>query len=107
MWCSTIRLGIGPLLNFDGDVAALEKAFEPAVDAIQPDLRAFAARGGKLIPYHGWNDHLIAPGNTADYYDAVLYTTGVTDERIGAAAHGAGDDALQGGDGTPNFDMIA
>ena len=29
-------------LNFDGDVAALEKAFEPAVDAIQPDLRAFA-----------------------------------------------------------------
>jgi feruloyl esterase len=36
-------------LNFDGDVAALEKAFEPAVDAIQPDLRAFAGRGGSFV----------------------------------------------------------
>jgi feruloyl esterase len=65
-------------LNFDSDVAALEKAFQPAVAAIQPDLRPFAERGGKLILYQGWNDHIITPGNTVDYYTAVLYTIGVT-----------------------------
>lgn len=38
------------------------------MNAIQPDLRAFAGRGGKLVLHHGCNDHLIAPGNTVDYY---------------------------------------
>jgi feruloyl esterase len=90
-------------LNFDSDVAALEKAFEPAVDAIQPDLRAFAGRGGKLILYHGWNDQLIAPGNTVDYYNAVLYTMGVkrTNESV-RLFMAPGMTHCGGGDGTPD-----
>jgi feruloyl esterase len=47
-----------------------------AVNAIDPDLRAFKARGGKLLLYHGWNDGLIPPGNTVDYYNDVLKTMG-------------------------------
>jgi feruloyl esterase len=35
------------------------------------DLRPFAARGGKLLLYHGWADAAIAPGATIDYYNAV------------------------------------
>lgn len=47
-----------------------------AVNATDPDLRAFKARGGKLLLYHGWNDGLISAGNTVNYYDAVLTTMG-------------------------------
>src|SRR5262249_36686315 len=30
------------------------------------------ARGGKLLLYHGWNDPLISPQNTINYYSGVL-----------------------------------
>jgi hypothetical protein len=40
-------------------------------DATDPDLRAFRARGGKLILYHGWADQAISPWSTLDYYAAV------------------------------------
>jgi hypothetical protein len=30
-------------------------------DATNPDLRAFAARGGKLLIHHGWSDQAIPP----------------------------------------------
>ena len=66
-----------------------------------------AARGGRLILYHGWNDHLIAPGNTVDYYNAVLYTMGVTRTNESVRLFMApGMMHCRGGDGTPNFDMI-
>jgi len=41
------------------------------LDATDPDLSRFAARGGKLILYHGWNDAAIPPGNTVGYYQSV------------------------------------
>jgi feruloyl esterase len=41
------------------------------MNAIDPDLAAFKARGGKLVMYHGWNDQLIQPGNSIDYYTSV------------------------------------
>lgn len=40
-------------------------------NANDPDLRAFAAHGGKLIIYHGWADQSIPPWSTLDYYAAV------------------------------------
>ena len=46
------------------------------VSAIDPDLRAFKARGGKLLLYHGWNDGLISPGNTVNYFTDVNKTMG-------------------------------
>lgn len=46
------------------------------LDAIDPDLRRFAARGGKLIVYHGWNDPAISPWNTIHYYQSVQQTMG-------------------------------
>ncbi len=41
------------------------------LDATDPDLSRFAARGGKLILYHGWDDPAIPPGSTIDYYESV------------------------------------
>ncbi len=41
------------------------------VNATNPDLRAFAARGGKIISYHGWRDQSVVPEGTIDYYRQV------------------------------------
>jgi feruloyl esterase len=41
------------------------------VEATDPDLAKFRARGGKLLLYHGWADPGPAPENTINYYDAV------------------------------------
>ena len=46
------------------------------VNAVNPDLSAFKARGGKLLLYHGWNDTAISPGNTINYYSSVLSKMG-------------------------------
>jgi feruloyl esterase len=46
------------------------------INAINPDLSAFKARGGKLLLYHGWNDTAISPGNTINYYSSVLTKMG-------------------------------
>lgn len=41
------------------------------LDATNPDLSRFAAHGGKLILYHGWNDPAISPYNTVEYFEGV------------------------------------
>ncbi|MGD0731316.1 MAG: tannase/feruloyl esterase family alpha/beta hydrolase [Terracidiphilus sp.] len=41
------------------------------LDAVDPDLSRFAARGGKLILFHGWDDPAIPPGNTIIYFESV------------------------------------
>jgi feruloyl esterase len=46
------------------------------MDATNPDLKPFLARGGKLILYHGWNDPGISPLNTVNYYNSVVTAIG-------------------------------
>lgn len=46
------------------------------LDSTNPDLSKFAAHGGKLILYHGWNDAAISPWNTIAYYKSVQQTMG-------------------------------
>ncbi|MBM3734414.1 MAG: tannase/feruloyl esterase family alpha/beta hydrolase [Acidobacteria bacterium] len=41
------------------------------LDATNPDLSKFQARGGKLILYHGWSDAAIPGQNTIDYFQSV------------------------------------
>jgi feruloyl esterase len=55
--------------------AAVEKTAH-ALDATDPNLRPFAARGGKLILYHGWNDPTYSALNTVNYYNDVRKVTG-------------------------------
>ena len=47
-----------------------------SMDATNPDLKPFLARGGKLIMYHGWNDAGISPLNTINYYNGVVTAIG-------------------------------
>ena len=95
-------------LDFDRDVARAETLDAARINALDPDLQPFFARGGKLIQYHGWNDPQIAPGNSVDYYNSVL-------DRLGGAAKVQGSYRLfmvpgmahcGGGDGASTFDMV-
>lgn len=59
--------------------ASLKAAYEKsgdAMDAMNPDLKPFVARGGKLILYHGWNDPAIPALSTVNYFDSVLSAMG-------------------------------
>lgn len=42
------------------------------LDSTDPDLRKFAARGGKIIVTIGTNDTLASPGAQLDYYQSVI-----------------------------------
>jgi feruloyl esterase len=64
-------------IDFDRDVVSIDQKFAKLMNATDSDLKAFKARGGKLIMYHGWNDQLIQPGNSVNYYTRVSRTMGV------------------------------
>jgi len=62
--------------DLDRDLKVVDEKVGSIVNAINPDLSAFKARGGKLLLYHGWNDTAISAGNTIDYYRSVLAKMG-------------------------------
>ena len=47
-----------------------------AIDATNPDLSRFAARGGKLLIYHGLADPVVSPWDSRNYYDALQRRAG-------------------------------
>jgi feruloyl esterase len=62
--------------NFDTDTATQDDEWAFVLNATDPDLRPFEARGGKLISYHGWNDQLIPTPNSINYYESVVVVLG-------------------------------
>jgi len=50
--------------------------FQPIIASINPDLRPFRARGGKMIQYAGWADAAVPPANGLNYYREVSHTIG-------------------------------
>lgn len=60
--------------NFDSDQTALDSLPEAkALETINPDLRAFAAHGGKLIMWVGWEDPQIFVWDTVNFFDYVVH----------------------------------
>lgn len=85
------------------------------LDAVNPDLRPFQQRGGKLLVYHGWSDADVSPLNTLDYYDSVTSLYGAGGDATRAAQSvsdffrlfmAPGVHHCNGGPGPDTFDML-
>jgi feruloyl esterase len=55
----------------DRDLAIADRVVGHAIDQTSDDLGVFAARGGKAIVYHGWQDPVTNPLDTIAYYERV------------------------------------
>ena len=56
--------------DFDRDPATLDRS-RRIYDATSFDLRAFKARGGKMLMWHGWADGAISAASSIAYYQGV------------------------------------
>lgn len=57
--------------DYDKDVDRVDAQLAPITNAMNSDLSAFAARGGKLIMFHGLEDTAISYLDSLDYYDRI------------------------------------
>ncbi len=54
--------------DFAKDVERADAQIGPIINSNDPDLSAFAARGGKLILFQGWADAAVTPLGTIRYF---------------------------------------
>lgn len=94
--------------DLNKDVAIADRVAGEVINSKDPNLKAFFARGGKLIQYHGWSDAEVPPEGSVNYYKSVA-------DVMGGVTHidnsyrlfmipGMGH--CRGG-GTDTFDMVA
>jgi feruloyl esterase len=72
-----------------------------------PDMKAFFARGGKLLLYHGWSDPQVTPLNTINFFNRVVATHGP--DAVGKSVQlymVPGMNHCQGGPGTDAFNKM-
>jgi Tannase and feruloyl esterase len=62
--------------DLERDGKSADEKLSPVLNATDPNLKAFSARGGKLILYHGWNDAALPPVNTINYFQSVVAKMG-------------------------------
>jgi len=62
--------------NLDRDGKLADQKLAASLNATDPNLKAFKARGGKLILYHGWSDAALPPVNTINYFQNVVAKLG-------------------------------
>jgi feruloyl esterase len=94
-------------INFDSDLALSDTPANLPVNASDPDIGRFAARGGKMILYGGWNDADVPPFEAVSYYNNVVKTIGTRTAMSAVRLYmvpGMGHCA--GGEGTDHFDLF-
>ena len=95
-------------VNFDKDVALSDTPINLNVNGVNPDLRKFVARGGKLLMYEGYADPTIPPGFAIDYYKSAVAKVGAKNSKdslrlymVPGMDHCPGD-----GNGVNRLDML-
>jgi feruloyl esterase len=93
--------------DVDRDLPRAEAQDGGAAKAVDPDLSAFVARGGKLLTYHGTVDGVIPYRDSIAYYDNIVATLGVDTAKNHVALYlvpGMGH--CGGGDGASVVDWL-
>ena len=95
--------------NARADIPRADEGRGDIVNALEPNLKPFIDRGGKLIQYHGWSDPQISPASSVQYYARAVEASG------GAATVGKsyrlflapGMGHCGGGEGPNTFDVVS
>jgi feruloyl esterase len=93
--------------DLERDTASADAEYKDTMNALDADLRAFAARGGKLILWHGWSDPLVPPQNTIDYYRSVIGGASSKSGEFVRLFLAPGVQHCGGGPGPNQFQMVA
>jgi feruloyl esterase len=97
-------------IDFDKDLALADTPEIQPVNAVDPDLRKFFARGGKLLLVDGWADTAVPPKVAINYYKNVLAKVGARTTKesmrffmVPAMSHGPGTNGAE----NINFDALS
>jgi len=95
-------------LNFDSDIAFADKVDGGLNTATNPNLKLFFSHGGKLLMYDGWNNALVTPRNTLNYFTSVVKFMGGPAKTAGSVRLflAPGMDHCRGGEGPNEFDLM-
>jgi tannase/feruloyl esterase len=91
--------------DVDGDLDKL-KWTSGVLDATDPDLSRFRARGGKIVSYFGWADPALNPLMGVGYYENVMQTLGPGTQDFYRLFMVPGMFHCGGGVGTSTFDAL-
>jgi feruloyl esterase len=95
--------------DFDKGMAAADAKIGAKANATNPDLSGAKRKGAKIIVYHGWNDQILEPAFSPQYYEQVAQTMGGMDQtrdffRLFMVP---GMNHCRGGIGTDRFDAMS
>ena len=92
--------------DFDRDPHMLD-AWGRKVNATNPDLSAFRARGGKLLMTYGWADQVLEPLEGVEYYEKAVTRNGPRTAEFFRLFMVPGMTHCSGGNGTDRFDSVS
>lgn len=91
--------------DFEKDMAKLADA-RALLNATDPNLKAFRARGGKLLMYFGWADPALPPLMGIDYYEKAVAANGPKTQDFFRLFMVPGMYHCRGGVGADRFDAL-